>query len=281
MTAVVSILAAFLIVDWPEQCRFLDASEKDLLRRRLEEDGVDEARMDTLNPFAYGLILRDWKIWLSSLVYMGIGTSGYALTFFMPTILLEFGWTAEMAQIYTIPVYAFAAAGMLLAAYLSDRLRHRYGFILGGAIISTVGYIMLLEQQAGGGLSRQGKYAAVFLVALGGYTGTPMALAWLANNVSGHWKRAFSSGIQVTLGNMAGIIGSNIFVQTEAPYYKTGYGTALAMTWVGVCAATVLFVGLLVENRKRERGDRDDRLVCPEEEVGNMGDWHPSFRFTL
>lgn len=277
-TSFISIFAAFLIVDWPEQCRFLSGAEKQLLRRRLAEDGTEDARMDTLNGFAYALIFSDWKIWLSSLVYMGIGTTGYATTFFMPTILLEFGWKAEEAQIRTIPIYVVSAAGMLLVAYLSDRCRHRYGFIMAGCCIATVGYGMLLHQ---GGMSRDTKFTAVFLVALGGYISTPMALTWLSNNVAGHWKRAFSSGLQVMVGNIAGIIGANIFLTTESPTYFTGYGVSLGMLWMGGIAATALFVGLLLENKKREAGQRDCRLSQPEEEVKNMGDYHPSFRFTL
>lgn len=277
-TAVIAIISSFLIVDWPDQCRFLTAAEKDLLDRRLAADGAESCRMDTLNPYARGLILKDWKIWLCSLIYMSIGTTGYAVTFFMPTILLEFGWLATEAQIRTIPVYAVSAAAMLLVAYLSDRYRHRYGFVIVGCVIATIGYVMLLCQRD---LSRDTKFAAIFLVAMGGYISTPMALAWLSNNVSGHWKRAISSGIQVTLGNIAGIIGANIFVGSEAPRYHTGYGTALALIWVGALGATVFYVGLLLENRRRDAGKRDYRLSRPDEEVKNMGDHHPKFRFTL
>ncbi|KAI1075413.1 major facilitator superfamily domain-containing protein [Whalleya microplaca] len=277
-TALIAIIAVFLIVDWPEKCQFLSPEEKDLMALRLASDGGDAARMDTLNAYAYKLIFADWKVWLASIVYMGVGTTGYAATFFMPTILNEFGWSAQMAQVHTIPVYVVSAVGTMLAAYFSDKLRHRYGFVMLGCVITTIGYSLLLHQQA---LSREVKYAAIFLVSLGAYIGTPMALAWLANNVSGHWKRAFSSAIQVTIGNLAGIVGSNIFVQNEAPRYPTGYGVALGLTWLGGLAASLLFAGLLVENKKREAGKRDARLRLPEEQVNNMGDYHPSFRFTL
>ncbi|KAH8674317.1 major facilitator superfamily domain-containing protein [Xylariales sp. PMI_506] len=278
ITAVIAIISAFLIVDWPEQCRFFTPAEKQLLKRRLASDGTEEARMDTLDSFAYKLIFSDWKVWIGALIYMGIGTTGYAITFFMPTILLEFGWVAQQAQIRTIPVYVVSAAGMMIVAYASDRLRHRYSFIMLGCFISTVGYGMLLHQ---GSLSRDAKFGAVFLVSLGGYMATPMALAWLSNNVSGHWKRAFSSGFQVMVGNFAGIIGTNIFLTTESPAYRTGYGTALGMLWLGGFAATAMFVGMRFENKKREAGERDYRLNRPESEVKNMGDYHPSFRFTL
>ncbi|KAG3193401.1 hypothetical protein PC129_g25001, partial [Phytophthora cactorum] len=115
----------------------------------------------------------------------------------------------------------------------------------------------------------------------GGYIATPICLAWLQNNLSGHWKRAFGSAIQVTLGNVAGIIGANIFLVTESPTYKTGYGTALGMMWMGTLAATILVVSMWRENKKRADGERDGRLNLPDVDRKNMGDWHPSFRFTL
>lgn len=294
-TVLVSLAAYFLIADWPEECRFLTKDELALLKQRLEDDepstlthltdpSSSSTRMDTLNSFSLRLVLRDWKIWLASVAYLGIGTTGYAVTFFMPSILLEFGWTAELAQVYTIPVYAASAIVMIGVAVLSDRLGHRYGFIMASALVCTVGLVILLSQSHNGAppLSRGVKYMAVFLVSVGSYTGTPMCLAWLSNNVSGHWKRAFSSGIQVAIGNLAGLVSANIFLSRESPTYTTGYGTALGMTWLGAAAATVLFAGLLVENRKRSQGKRDHHLEGrTQEELHNMGDWHPSFRFTL
>lgn len=214
---------------------------------------------------------------------MGIGITGYSTTFFMPTILKEFGWTAESAQVHTIPVYVVAAAAMLAVAWASDRLCHRYGFIMLGVLISTIGYSILLAQHGHyQNLSSETKYAAVFLATMGGYINTPIALAWLSNNLSGHWKRAFGSGIQVTIGNVAGLVASNIFRTDEAPIYRTGYGVALGFTWFGALAATALVLLLSRENRLREKGERAHRLIeSSQEEVGNMGDYHPEFRFTL
>jgi len=209
---------------------------------------------------------------------MGIGTTGYAITFFMPTILNELKWEAQSAQVHTIPCYVVAAAGLLISAYFSDRLKHRYGFIMIGVAIASTGYIMLLNQ---GELSRDAKYAAVFFVTLGGYMSTPIPLGWLANNTSGHWKRAFGSGLQVMIGNCAGLIGSNIFLVSESPQYRTGYGTAFGMLLFGAACATAMEVLMWKENRDRAAGRQDYKLQRPAEEVNNMGDYHPSFRYTL
>jgi sugar phosphate permease len=278
ITSFLAIIFAFLIVDWPEQTKYLNAEEKELLRRRLALDVGDSCRMDTLDKASFKLAITDYKIWLAAFLYMGVSVAGLSGTFFLPTILKEFGWTAREAQIRTIPVYAFAAGTMLGGAWLSDRTKHRFGFILTGALMATLGYAMLLAQE---GKSRDYKFGAVFPIFGGAYMITPMCLAWLQNNLSGQWKRAFGSSIQVMVGNIAGIIGANIFLLDEAPTYKTGYAVSLSFMWLGAICATAMFGLMWRENKKRDAGERDHILQLPEEQRNNLGDHHPSFRFTL
>lgn len=56
-------MAPLVVVDWPEQCRFLNQEEKDLLHSRLADDG-SAFKMDKLDGFAIKRILTDWKIYL-------------------------------------------------------------------------------------------------------------------------------------------------------------------------------------------------------------------------
>jgi hypothetical protein len=63
-TVAVAIAAFFLIADWPEDAKFLNKAEKDLLAHRLASDGNSGvARMDRLDSNALKRIFRDWKIW--------------------------------------------------------------------------------------------------------------------------------------------------------------------------------------------------------------------------
>ena len=90
-----------------------------------------------------------------------------------------------------------------------------------------------------------------------------------------------AAAIQIGVGNCGGIVASNIFLSTEAPTYKTGFGSALAFLIV-LCGgmAIVMFFGLKAENNKRDRGGRDYRHAEEVVDLGNMGDDHPDFRFT-
>lgn len=122
------------------------------------------------------------------------------------------------------------------------------------------------------------RYAAIFLIVTGGYMCQPVCIAWVNNNMAGHYKRSVSSAMMIGFGNAGGIVASNIFITSQAPAYPTGYGTSLALIWLCAICCTIFFFGVRRENKKRERGDRDYRLEC--EDADNLGDDHPHFRFT-
>ncbi|KAL7904507.1 MFS general substrate transporter [Trichoderma velutinum] len=276
ITSTLAIAAAFLIIDWPNQTRYLTAEERALHHRRLANDVDESCRMDVLNKASVKMILLDPKIWLGALVYLGVGVPGLSGTFFLPTILVEFRWTAQEAQFHTVPIYVVAACTMIIGAWASDKLKHRYCFFVASGVLATIGFGILLTQE---GKSRDYKYGAVFLVFGGAYMVLPLALVWLQNNLAGQWKRAFGSSIQVAIGNFGALVASNIFIASEAPTYVTGYSVSLAMMWMGIFSATILSWLMLRENEKRDAGERDDRLTA--EGNNNMGDGHPNFRYTI
>lgn len=210
-------------------------------------------------------------------MYMGALTTGYATSFFIPTIINQMGYTAAQSQLRAIPIFVVATATALMVAFGTDRLKHRYGFIVAGSLVGIVGYAILLN------LSRvnvEVRYFAAFLITIGGYMAQPVTLAWLANQMGGHYKRSMGSAIQIGFGNLGGIVASNIFLKREAPEYTTGFGTALGFLAMTIVMATIFYVGLIWENKKRDRGERDYRYEEGEEELNNMGDDHPRFRFS-
>ncbi|KAF2827419.1 MFS general substrate transporter [Ophiobolus disseminans] len=272
VTVALGLVTKFWVTDWPETASFLNDQERALLLARLRADTGD-AVMNRLDKRAAKRIFSDPKIYLGTLAYFGIVNTGYAGSFFIPTIIRELGYTSSMAQIRSIPIFIVATITAVIAAYCTDRLRHRYTFCIFGLVVASVGYIMLLAQA---NLSAGVKYFALFLIVPGGYITQPIVLVWLSNLVSGHYKRSISSAMQVGFGNIGGIVASNVFLGSEAPRYRTGYGVSLGMLWICGAACTGLFVLVKRENGMRERGERDWRLEG--EDADNLGDDHPGFR---
>ncbi|KXT14004.1 hypothetical protein AC579_8863 [Pseudocercospora musae] len=274
-TTIVGLCAKWFIPDWPETAKFLTHAEKELLVARLTTD-VADAKMNRLDKKAVKRIFSDWKIYCGTLMYFGIVNTGYATSFFTPTIITQLGYRAEAAQVRSIPIFIVATVFCLLTAYLTDRLRHRYSFTLLGCIIATIGYSILLNQSR---VPTGIQYMAIFFIVTGGYMCQPVTLAWVNNCMSGHYKRSVSSAMMVGFGNAGGIVASNIFLTSEQPGFKTGYGVSLGLVWVCAVACLVLLLGVRWENGKRERGERDWRLEDAETR-DNLGDDHPRFRFT-
>ncbi|EER23654.1 hypothetical protein D8B26_001781 [Coccidioides posadasii str. Silveira] len=282
MSIVLAVPAKFLIADWPEQAKFLTEEEKQYVLARNSEDVGGGARMDRLDAEAWKRIMSDWKIYVGSMIYIGITVSGYATALFIPSIVNSLGYSGIDSQVHSIPIWVVAAVVTLIVSYLTDRLRHRFGFVVFGVIVASIGYIILLCQgPPGGGLSPSVRYMAVFFVCTGTYIVQPVAIVWMANNLGGHYKRAIGLAIQVGFGNIGGIIASNIFVMEDRPRYFVGYGVSLAMMIFCGVMSIVFAIGLVRENKLREQGKRDDRLQLEERILGNMGDDDPRFRFTL
>ena len=86
--------------------------------------------------------------------------------------------------------------------------------------------------------------------------------------------------MQIGLGNIGGIIASNIYLTKQAPYYPLGFGLSLALVWLCGLSAIAMFFLLYSENKKRNAGKRDHLMNIPVDELDNMGDGHPTFRFT-
>jgi cyanate permease len=177
LTVVVAVAFKFIVVDWPENARFLTPTDRALLIHRLSLD-TGEARMDVLDRRAAKRIFSDWKIYCGIMMYMGVVNTGYATSFFIPTIIQEMGFTAEASQVRSIPIYIVAAVGSLTIAWCTDRSQHRFGFTILGVVVATIGYVIMLCQN---GLHTGVKYMACFFITTGGYMTQPITWAWMSN----------------------------------------------------------------------------------------------------
>ena len=276
ITIGLSIILLFIVADWPQQAKWLSEKEKTLLAARQAAEDGGLAHMDRLDGKAFRRILTDWKIYSAIVIYFGVSACNNA-TAFVPSIIARLGYTKAAAQAYTIPIYVVAGALAFIAAVAADRLRNRFAFCLTGVCLTITGLAILMN---GKRVGVHAQYGALYLFNGGCFMVLPTLWTWLSNNMGGHYKRAWSSAAQIGFGNAGAIVPTMTFVATEAPAYTRAYSTCLSL----ICLAGVVMiateVGLWYENRIRREGKRNYRLELPEEERRNLGDDHPSFRFT-
>jgi MFS family permease len=198
------------------------------------------------------------------------------LTFLQPTIIKDLGYKAANAQLLTIPPYAFAFITTIGVATISERIGHRAIPIIGSALFAIIGYIILLANADP--VSRPGvSYLGTFFAAGGIYPATALALSWPAINVSGQTKRAVANAMQISIGNLGAVLGTQLYRANDGPHYIVGHSFALAYLVGEIVVSTVLYFLLKRENERRE-------AVTPEvKEVGHLVDWSgdedPRWRF--
>ncbi|KAK6436803.1 hypothetical protein LTR95_007004 [Oleoguttula sp. CCFEE 5521] len=194
-----------------------------------------------------------------------------------PSIIKALGYTAAHAQLLTIPPYAFATILTVVYAVVSERYARRGPFIIASTLTAIIGYCILLGNT--NPLKRPGvSYLGTFFAARGIYPSIALALSWPAINVSGQTKRATANAMQITIGNLGAVIGTQLYRANDGPRYIVGHSVALACLIGNIADVGTIWFGLQRENSKRDREEREGRVQTEGEW---LGDEDSRWRFRL
>jgi len=156
---------------------------------------------------------------------------------------------------------------MYITAWIGDKWRIRGPLIIFNSIICIIGLPII-------GYSKilAVRYFGVFLVCMGANSNVPTVLTYQvsitlhtiiknlltslkANNIRGHWKRAFCSATLVGFGGIGGIIGSLVFRAKDAPSYIPGLWACIASQLIIILIVVGLSAYFWFKNKRADRGE--------------------------
>lgn len=214
---VVSFSAYFVIPDYPQhRPKFLSMAEKEEVERRLREDQGDFS--DSIKMKYVLQALLDWKIWVHMGIFLACFCPIYSFALFSPTIIKGMGYTANNAQLMSVPPYVCACVFTVGASYFADRAKQRGVFLLGFQCVALAGFGLLA-----GAHSNSARYGGLVLAAIGIYPQVPLSMAWNSGNIGGSAKRAVGIAMQVMGGNCGGIVASYVYLSADGPRYIKGH----------------------------------------------------------
>lgn len=126
-------------------------------------------------------------------------------------------------------------------------------------------------------------YTFLFCIPLGVSAPQVALISWIGNNLAPSWKRAVGMALLISVGNLGGTVGSNIFLEAQKPQYWLGYGFGLGICVAAIGATMVLRVAYEKLNRDKdsEGSEAEVRAKYSNKELLLMGDKSPLFRYIV
>ena len=207
-----SVVAYFFIHNYPTTAKFLTPNERKYALVRLKDDS-DATRSEKFTWTGVRQAFVDSKIYLRGLYYLTVSVPGYMVSLFLPTIISGLGNSATQAHLLSIPP--------MYIAVLAEGTKQRAPFITGSSVVEIIGYIVLLISRWPGM-----SYVGTTVVVVGIFPTGPIILGCPANNVSGQTKRATANTMQIAIGNLGVIMGTQLYWPKWNPRRFVGHGAA-------------------------------------------------------
>lgn len=141
LPAVILALAVLgTLKDDPRQAAWLRPEEKLWLVAALEQEREQQAKINRSDRWAAFL---SWRIWLLTIVYFGLTTSGYGIVLWMPNFIHSLSAANNFAiGVISVIPYVATAIAMVLVGMHSDHTGERRWHLAGSAFAAGVALLM-------------------------------------------------------------------------------------------------------------------------------------------
>ncbi|KAJ7031591.1 MFS general substrate transporter [Mycena alexandri] len=261
----------FFLPSFPFSATFLTPRERSIAQARLNRDHKPQSHGGMNGWKGFKVIIADLNAWLFMLVYASFNVGVATISYFLPTLIKNLGFTAINAQGLTVAPYVVGWIMVVLQAWHSDRTHDRGYHVMLSIAISFIGYIILATAVQ---KSTGAAYFAMFLVIGGLYSLFPLVMSWAANAFSPTSKRGVGTAFIVSISNCVSIASPQIYFDPQDSYRKG----ALALSFL---AAFTLRLRLSMLNKRNakilaELGEDEKKNL---EETTEIWDSDPRYVF--
>lgn len=196
------------------------------------------------------------------------------------------------SQGFSAPPYLAAYFICLFTSFISDRVNNRGFFIAFLCSVGAAGYLILNQVETSGV-----RYFATFLACAGVFPAValvrlprlPVANAnsacktftWVTDNQGSSSKRGAGLVIFGMIGQCGPILGARLYPEHQAPMYARGMAVNAGLLFFATALSLFLSMCLRVENRKRDQKHGKVEPGHIPDDIADLGDAHPMYRFVL
>ncbi|KAF2093326.1 MFS transporter [Rhizodiscina lignyota] len=272
-TVILSLIAFFVLPDFPSTTRWLSEQERILAIERLQKsNGSSETGQRSLIA-GFLMTIRDYKVWILSAIIL-TKTTAAAVSSFIPTLVATFEYGKIQSLLMVAPPYLFATIASLATSISSDKRGERCYHLAAPLAIGVIGFIIAAITT---GLVP--RYAALFLILGGVYGGFDVAIAWVSSTLPAPAeKRATALALTNMVGNTPQIFAPYLYDKRTGPRYVPAMTANAAFLFASIGFAILLRLCLVRENRKLDAGEMAEEEPVKDTEGAKLVG---SFRYVL
>ncbi|OTB00631.1 hypothetical protein M426DRAFT_15316 [Hypoxylon sp. CI-4A] len=251
-TIIFSVFMLLWMPDSPIEAKFLKEEDKLIAieRVRMNQMGIAsrEWRYDHVIE-----TLKDPKSWLWLALLFAISVPSGGISTFGPLIISTFGFNQFETILFNIPFGFVQLVATIGAALLAERIKMKGPVIACLCLPPIAGCAMLMM------IPRDESHQAALLV---GYylmsiyqSITPLIYSWASQNTAGDTKKKCSTAMLFIGQSIGNIAGPMLYTQKQAPGYRMGLCSSLALyvAIILLVVVTSLYLKMLNVRHARKR----------------------------
>ncbi|KAK6850354.1 hypothetical protein PG995_014187 [Apiospora arundinis] len=261
-----SAVILFLLPSTPNSIRrgFSPAEKQLLLERAASAHNTGNNKVVGKLIFR---VLMDPQFWLIASIQSGLLLCSSSTANFLPAIMAGLGYKGVQAQLMSAIPHSVSFVAILVLCRLSDLSRLRGVWVVGGSLVTAVGYTVLLTTK-----NLAGRLVATCLVTAGANAPATICFAWMASANVGYTFRGSALALINIVAHLVSLGGQQAFGETVA--------LAVALfTAVLAVLLMVYFRWLNAKKRREQYSEEAEKLrALSIDEIGNR---HPDFFFSF
>lgn len=247
VTGIPAIIAGFITLlylpDLPAKATFLNDTEKNWLKDRLAAENSDMEK-NAADGFK---ALVNPRVLLMALCYIGFPLAAYGLSYWLPTIVKNFGVSNTTNGFLNIIPWLLVAIALYAVPAAADKAESKTPYIVIPALVGAISLVLSAVIP-----DHTLQFAFLCIAAAGIFAGQPVFWSLPSRFLQGAGAAAGLAAIN-SVGNLGGFIAQNV-----VPWIKDSTGSTIApMFFLAACllvaALLVLVIGRMVP-RAPQRG---------------------------
>jgi len=248
ITVAYSVVVFYFLPDSPMTARFLEGDDKLIGVERLRDNqqGVEN---DVWNWDHAKEALLDFKTWGWAAMMFSISVPSGGVSTFGPLIIRSFGFSQFSTILFNIPFGFVQLVATMGGAYVATKLKLKSPVLALLSLPPIAGCVMLLYLPRGAH-AKAPLLVAYYLISV--YPGiTPLIYSWSAANTAGETKKKVTTGFLFVFQCAGNVLGPNLYTTEEAPLYRRGLLSNLALFVVLLALYAAQVFNLMILNKKR------------------------------